>query len=312
MRFGLAVPAYGRHADTGRIRELLAAAEELGYDGAWFPDHVAVPDYAVKVNLSPPFLEPLAMCAWGLGITTRMRFGTDVLVAPYRHPLVVAATVNTMARLAPERLVLGVGIGYLRGEFEILGAGPYERRGALTDEFLQALRRPPEGYAVVEAPTPVPVWVGGNGRAAERRAALLGDGWHPLWMPDTAYAEARGRILGLRAESGLTGPFAFSYSCGATRLLDRPAETRPAPAPRPPAGSEFAYAPEPWLADDGRHRFVGTPDQVASDLRLLEAAGVDHVTLRFGSTDVDEVERFAAEVAPAFPQVAQGGRTIPR
>ena len=301
MRFGFAVPAYGPHADPGRIRDLLLAADEMGYDGAWFPDHIAVPDYAAAVNLSPPFLEPLAACGWGLGITSRLRFGTDVLVAPYRHALVVAASANTMARLAPGRLVLGVGVGYLKGEFEVLGVGPYEDRGALTDEFLGALRAPPAGYTVLSAPRPVPVWVGGNGPAALRRAALLGDGWHPLWMPDPEYARARSRIEDLRAEAGRAGPFTFSYSCGATRVLERPAPARAAPPPaRPPAGSEFAYAPEPWLADDGRPRLVGTPDQLISDLRLLEAAGVDHVTLRFGSTDVGQLERFATEVRPAF------------
>lgn len=302
MRFGFAVPAYGPDAEPVRIRDLLTAADELGFDGAWFPDHIAVPDYAAAVNLSPPFLEPLAACAWGLGITNRLRFGTDVLVAPYRHALLVAATAGTLARLAPGRLVLGVGVGYLKGEFEVLGAGPYEDRGARTDEFLGALRAPPAGYTVVSAPEPVPVWVGGNGPAALHRAARLGDGWHPLWMPDAAYARARRRILDLRAEAGRSGPFTFSYSCAATRVLERPAAPRPSPpAARPPAGSEFAYAPPPWLADDGRPRFVGTPDQVTSDLRLLEAAGVDHVTLRFGSTDVVQLERFAAEVRPAFP-----------
>ncbi|HET6812367.1 MAG TPA: LLM class flavin-dependent oxidoreductase [Acidimicrobiales bacterium] len=301
MRFGLAVPAYGSHADPARIRDLLVAADELGFDGAWFPDHIAVPDYAAAVNLSPPFLEPLAACAWGLGITRRLRFGTDVLVAPYRHALVVAATTNTMARLAPGRLVLGVGVGYLKGEFEVLGAGPYEDRGALTDGFLEALRTPPAGFTVVSAPDPVPVWVGGNGPAAQRRAALLGDGWHPLWMPDSAYARARSRILGLRAEAGRSAPFTFSYSCGATRVLERPATSRPSPpAALPPAGSEFSYAPEPWLAHDGRPRFVGTAEQVISDLRLLEAVGVDHVTLRFGSTEVGQLERFATQVGPAF------------
>ena len=300
MRFGLAVPAYGPNADAGPVRDLLVAADELGFDGAWFPDHVAVPDYAASVNLSPPFLEPLAVCAWGLGITGRLRFGTDVLVAPYRHPLVVAATVTTRARLAPGRLVLGVGVGYLKGEFEVLGAGPYEGRGARTDEFLHLLRAPPAGYSVVSAPEPVPVWVGGNGAAARRRAALLGDGWHPLWMPGSAYAGARREIEELRAEAGRVGPFTFSYRCGATRVLDRPRYSWPSPGAPAPAGSEFAYAPAAWVADDDRPRFVGTPDQVISDLRLLEAAGVEHVTLRFGSTDLSQVERFATEVHPAL------------
>ena len=85
----------------------------------------------------------------------------------------------------------------------------------------------------------------------------------------------------------------------ATALLDEPRPWRP-PAQRPPKGSEFRYQPEAWVADDHRPRFVGTPDEVAADLRLLEDAGVDHVVLRFGSTDVRPLERFMAEVMPAF------------
>ena len=300
MKFGFAVPAYGQHLDGGRIHDLLIAGEELGFEGAWFPDHIAVPDYAVEVNLSPPFLEPLAACAWGLGITSRLRFGTDVLVAPYRNPLVVQAAANTMGSLAPGRVVLGVGVGYLKGEFEALGVGPYERRGALTDDFLRALRDPPAGYTVASASTPVPVWVGGNGRHARQRAALLGDGWHPLWMPDTSYSVARAEILALRAEADITSPFTFSYSSAATSLLDRPRESWSAAPVTAPADSEFSYAPEPWTDEDGRPRLVGTPDQVIADLRLLDRAGVDHVTLRFGTTDTHQLERFAAEVTPSF------------
>lgn len=235
MRFGFAVPSYGPHADGRQVRDLLVAGDELGFDSAWFPDHVAVPDYARDVNLAPPFLEPLATCAWGLGITKRLRMGTDVLVASYRHPLLVAAVTGTLGRLAGDRLVLGVGIGYLRGEFEVLGATPYERRAEATDEFLRALRSEPEGYSVVSSPEPIPVWVGGNAATAQRRAALLGDGWHPLWMPDDRYAEARRHILGLRASEGLTGPFTFSYSCGATQLLTRsPASWVPTGSPASP------------------------------------------------------------------------------
>ena len=134
MKFGFAVPAYGKAVDGG-IAELIDAGEELGFDSAWWPDHIAVPDYAAAVNLQTPFLEPLAACAWALGRTTRLRFGTDVLVAPYRHPLAVAAMIGTMGALAGDRLVLGVGIGYLRGEFDVLGAD-YDARAATTEDFL--------------------------------------------------------------------------------------------------------------------------------------------------------------------------------
>jgi alkanesulfonate monooxygenase SsuD/methylene tetrahydromethanopterin reductase-like flavin-dependent oxidoreductase (luciferase family) len=299
MKFGFAIPAYGEGVDGAAVGELVAAAEELGYDSAWLPDHIAVPDYAAAVNLSPPFLEPLAACAWGLGNTTRLRFGTDVLVAPYRHPLLVAAMTGTMARLAGDRLILGIGIGYLRGEFEVLGAD-YETRAATTEDWIRAVREPPEGFSVVAGAAPVPVWVGGNNPRAVRRAALLGDGWHPLWLPADDYASAREQILTIRRDAGITAPFTFSFSAGFTRFADVPAGGWPPPPSRAPVGSEFRYAPEAWIAPDGRPRLTGSPDDLVTDLRLLADAGVDHVTLRFGTTDAAPLERFARDVAPAF------------
>jgi alkanesulfonate monooxygenase SsuD/methylene tetrahydromethanopterin reductase-like flavin-dependent oxidoreductase (luciferase family) len=299
VRFGFAIPAYGDGANGAAVAELIAAGEELGFESAWLPDHVAVPDYATEVNLSTPFLEPLAACAWGLGATRRLRFGTDVLVAPYRHPIVVAAMAGTLGRLAGDRLVLGVGIGYLRGEFDVLGAS-YDDRASATEEWVRTLRGPPAGFSVVDAPTPVPVWIGGNSARAVERAAVLGDGWHPLWLPPERYDGARRRILAIREERGITEPFTFSFSAALTRFADEPAGGWPPPPDRAPPGSEFRYAPAAWTAPDGRLGLVGSPDDLVADLRLLADAGVDHVTLRFATTDPAPLERFARDVMPAF------------
>lgn len=299
MRFGFAVPAYGAGADGPAIAELLAAGDELSFESAWWPDHIAIPDYAAAVNLSPPFLEPLAACAWGIGATRHLAMGTDVLVAPYRHPLLVAAWAGTLGLLGGDRLILGVGIGYLRGEFDVLGL-PYEERARATERWLREVREEPAGFSVVGAGSTPPIWVGGNNRRAERRAALFGDGWHPLWLPPKEYRAARERIEAVRAEEGRQGPFTFSFSAGFTQLLDKAPERWPDLPPRAEPGSEFAYAPAPWLEADGRPGLVGSPEQIVADLRALEAAGVEQVTLRFGSTDPRTLERFAGEVMAAF------------
>ena len=100
--------------------------------------------------------------------------------------------------------------------------------------------------------------------------------------------------------AGIDAPFTFSFSAATTALTDVPADGWPPPPARVPEGSEFRYAPEPWVASDGRPRLVGSPDDLIADLRLLADAGVEHVTLRFGTTDPLPLERFAREVAPAF------------
>ena len=302
MRFGVAVPAYGRLAGADTVRQLAAAAEAHGYDGVWFADHLAVPDYATT-RLSPPFFEPVTACAWVLGASTSLRVGTDVLVAPYRHPLHVAASMATLAHLAPHRVILGVGIGYLRGEFTALGAGDYERRGANTDRWLEELRRAWSGGAdlhVLRPPpdTGVPLWIGGNGEAAQRRAARFGDGWHPLAATPELYAAARAQISEWRTNDA---PFTWSYSCPTVRVGSRSKASNAAT----PEG-EWSYAPPPWSEPGGRARFTGTADDLIEDFTLLADAGVEHAVVRFrpnrdggGPESVaDQMAAFAESVVP--------------
>ena len=175
-----------------------------------------------------------------------------MLVAPYRHPLVVAAMAGTLGRLAGDRLILGVGIGYLRGEFEVLGAD-YDARAADTEAWIDRVRNPPDGFSVVDAPTPVPIWIGGNNESV-RRAALFGDGWHPLWLP--AELPLTQQILAIRARR---------ESRHRSRSRSAPASpSSPEPGPGMAASSNRARPPAPSSATRPRRGPRPTADRVWS------------------------------------------------
>jgi Luciferase-like monooxygenase len=260
MRVGVAVPTWGPFSDLGVLSDYLSVIEELGFDSAWFADHVAIPTYATD-RFSPPMLEPLAVAAWALAKHDRLQVGTDVLVAPYRHPILVAATAGSIQALSGGRLMLGMGIGYLRGEMSALGIEP-ARRGPVTDEVLEALRalwsgRGPhrfEGATVafedilpIAVPaTPVPILVGGNNARARLRAAYLGDGWHPLHPTPDVYAQGREEIQRLRSEHGVARPFVFSLSTPNCHVLEGPAWRSP---PGHAAASESSAAGIPLRAE---------------------------------------------------------------
>jgi alkanesulfonate monooxygenase SsuD/methylene tetrahydromethanopterin reductase-like flavin-dependent oxidoreductase (luciferase family) len=125
------------------------------------------------VRYPEPFFEPFTTLSWLAGATTRVRLGTTVLVLPYRHPLLTARMAENLDALSGGRLVLGVGVGGARQEFEALGV-PFAERGRLTDEYLVALR---EAWGTQCS---IPVWVGGNSGAAIRRSLRFDATWHPL------------------------------------------------------------------------------------------------------------------------------------
>jgi probable F420-dependent oxidoreductase len=323
VSFGVAMPSVGEFAAPAVTADLVQLAEALGYADVWYGDHVAVPSYAAHL-VSKDWIEPLAACFIALGRTSRLRVGTDVLVLPYRHPLLVAKMAATAQHLSGGRLIIGGGVGYLRGEFAALDA-PYEERGRASDEALEifdalwssggdAVSHGGEFWSFDDVrfgPDPaagrVPVWVGGNAPAALRRAARFGDGWHPLFPTPEQYAVARATILDQRADLGRAGEFTFSFSCAATELVASARDEYETHV-WTDVPDDFTYAPPAPATADGRPRFVGSPDDVAADIAAYSAAGVDHFTLRFANggpeVDVDQLmgqmREFAAEVAPRF------------
>ncbi len=214
MRFGFVVPNNFGVADPLEVAHLGVRAEALGFDSVWVNHHVLNVGYVRDRLGERPYYDALVMLTWIAAHTSRVRLGTSVLVIPYLHPMVLAKELATLDRLSGGRLVVGVGVGSLPEENAALGV-PYASRGSYANEFLEVLRelwtKERASFAgehfefedLISSPSPLqkphpPIVVGGNRLPALRRAARLGDGWHPLGVsPDGV----RRRLETLRSEA---------------------------------------------------------------------------------------------------------------
>jgi probable F420-dependent oxidoreductase len=192
---GVAVPTTRELTQRAAFAALARAAERLGYAHIWVSDHVLLPR-ASHVPAGHQ-LDPLASLAWLAAHTERIGLGTSVLVLPHRGAAGTAKALSTIDWLPGGRLVVGVGAGWLREELAALGV-PFEQRGRVTDDTIRTLRELwsdraeltswPTGAA--ERSGAIPILVGGSSPAAMRRAARLGDGWHPLGLLPAQLADA--------------------------------------------------------------------------------------------------------------------------
>jgi probable F420-dependent oxidoreductase len=209
------------------LGELAQAAEAAGYTGVTSADHVFFPeqmrsrypyspDGSVYWDGTYPWPDPWVLAGAMSMVTTRLRFITSLYILPLRHPFIVAKSVGTAAVLSGNRVILGGGIGWMRDEFDLLGAD-FTTRGARTDEIVDIMRLLWSGEMVEyhgrhfdfdrlqmsPAPTaPVPIYLGGESEPALRRTARIADGY--ISVPHTvAETEALiAKLTALRAEAG--------------------------------------------------------------------------------------------------------------
>lgn len=234
MRF-LAALALG---EPSHFVDVARTADQVGLDGLALSDHVVFPErleskypYAPDGKrfweLDAPWPDPWVTIGAMAAVTTRLRFLTNVFILPARNPFLVAKAVGTAAVLSQNRVVLGIGIGWMREEFVLLGQ-PFEGRGKRADEAIDVLRTLWRGGLVEHhgahwdfgpvimspAPTkPVPIYVGGESDAALRRAARLGDGYISVLRTTDEIRALVAKIQGLRAEAGRASePFDFVVS----------------------------------------------------------------------------------------------------
>jgi probable F420-dependent oxidoreductase len=215
MRFGLFGINIGVCASGQTSAQIAQVAETAGFESVWTGEHVVLPDPQVPPSPVPPetpFLDPAVALALVAGHTRRVRLGTGIVILPQRNPLVLAKELASVDVVSDGRLIFGLGIGYLKAEFDALGV-PFEHKGARAEEYLEAIlamwTAPQPAYdgrfvsfAGIQAlPRPVqrphpPIVIGGQTPAAYRRAVTRGNGWYGFALdpPDTSTC-----LAGLRA-----------------------------------------------------------------------------------------------------------------
>ena len=306
MRFGFYLPTRGRTASPEALETLVARAEALGFSSVVIADHIVFP---VTINSKYPYtvggafpgqgdaLEQLALMAFVAGKSRTLRLISSVMILPHRNPVVTAKMLATIDVLSRGRVTVGVGVGWLREEFEALGAPAFDRRGAVSDEYLRIFKalwtQDPVSYhgefyrfdAVHCLPHPVqkphpPIWVGGHSKVALRRVARLGDGWHPVGAnpavplrPPELRASLDELFRLTEAEKRDPSKLTISYKApvyDTGRGVDGGAERRP---------------------------FSGSPQAIADDIGTFAGLGVSELIFDFRSESLGEslerMERFA-------------------
>ena len=268
MKLGVNLLNFGPAGSPDALLRWTLAAEELGYDSVMVSDHVAVTS-DVAEPYPETFHDPFVTLAWLAGHTSRVRLGTTVVILPYRHPALTARLAANVDHMSAGRLILGVGVGWSPLEFAALGV-PFETRGRMTDEYIEAIRAlwTGDGEVAYEGETvsftgvhairplqePGPqIWVGGNGSLAIRRTVTHGDGWHPINLTRQQFRDGAAEMAQIARELG-----------------------RPVPALCPRIQMKVTDGD---AAEADRVMGIGSLGQILDDLKYLGGLGCEHVTL---------------------------------
>jgi probable F420-dependent oxidoreductase len=300
MEWGIHLPHVGRQGGRDQLLRMARLADEAGMHSGWVSDHIAWPahidseypytdDGHFPAGTDMPWLDPIGTMFFVAARTERLKLGTTVLILGYRPPMLTAKAFASLDVLSEGRAILGVGVGWMREEFEVLGM-PWDHRGARADEQLELFEAmftqdqpsyqgryyqvPPVGFSPKPAGR-IPVWVGGDTEPAFRRTVRFGDAFHAAFQKVDEVAAAWRRIGELCDEAG----------------RDR---------------GELTLSVRLYLDDTGSMEpaksIAGSPEQMADTVGTWAEIGVDHILLdpvARGGFDgrLSAVERFMSGVA---------------
>ena len=320
------IPSEGGHFYSEALAQV-ARAEELGFDSVWMEEHHSVTNHY--------WPSPLMVLAGFATRTSKLMLGTDILVAPFYHPVRLAEDVAMLDVISGGRITLGIAIGYKPDEFALYGA-ELAKRGARFEEQLTIMRRLWSGehvsfrgeYYTVDGrlePPPVtkphpPVWIGGWGDITLRRAATLADNWIPGPTADLArLLDGKKKFLANRAAASRTGPITEWPLTRDVIIADTEQQARDL------AEEHIMVAYRKEYAGGWRHPFIdasiatdldrlmtdrfiiGGPEQCVAQIgRFVEQYGLNHLICRMFFPGMPHghvmkgLELIAREVMPAF------------
>jgi Coenzyme F420-dependent N5,N10-methylene tetrahydromethanopterin reductase and related flavin-dependent oxidoreductases len=192
MKFGVCIPNFGNNANKLTIDKVAESAERFEYDSIWTTDHIIVPK---KERTYVNTYESISTLAYLSAKTENILLGTSIIVLPLRDPIILAKEIATIDNLSEGRVILGIGVGWLREEFVFLKKD-FQNRGKIADEYIKTMKEiwikeeieykiDEETVNFVSLPKPIKIpkiLIGGNSKRAIKRAAKIGDGWFPVGM----------------------------------------------------------------------------------------------------------------------------------
>ena len=304
MDWGAHLPHLGRQATPGHLTDFVRTCDRIGVHSVWSSDHIAWPrsieseypytdDGAFPAPDGMPWLDPVGTLFFAAAVSERVLLGTTVLILGYRPVVATAKAWASLDALSQGRALMGVGVGWMREEFEALQM-PFDHRGARADEQLEAMDRlfredwasydgtytrfPPLGFFPRPANGHIPVWVGGDSAPAYRRTARFGDVFHAAFQTEE---QLRGHRAGVRhaCEEAGRDPDAVGFSTRVYLDLDGDA--------------------------DPRKSLTGSAQQMTDTAARLRAIGYGHIlvdiTGRGGpERRLDGLQQLMADVAPAL------------
>jgi probable F420-dependent oxidoreductase len=315
MQISLGLPTHrvelgAEFVSGSAIAELARAAEEGGFDAVYVTEH-PFPEVRWLEHGGHHALDPFVGLSFAAAATSTLKLQTNLVVLAYRNPFLTAKSIASLDALSDGRMIIGIGAGYLEGEFQALGVDPAERN-ELTDDAIRAMTaawsgEPLEyagrGYNApgnlmlprpVQSPRP-PLWIGGNSKRAMRRVVELADGWIP--MPTTGMSEAT--VSKRLKTTALDGPPALKERV--TQLSQMAAD---AGRTTPPT---VAFTP-PSLLLNPHMRQMPSAEALIDEASQLADAGVTQLTINLpGETRAEfraAMDGYASKVIPALRDLA--------